>query len=427
MATKNNYTDKLKDIMNYEPSWIIRYGNSSLLLFLVGLLLLMNFIKFPEVIEGEAILTSKNPPQKITSKINASIDTIFVKENQVVTRNQPLLIFENDASYKDVLYLLETFNKNPIKSDSIYFPIDSMPILALGSIQKAYSKFEKLYLELELFRKLNQYEIKIKANLFNTEEKKRKLSSLKNQLSINYRELKLLRKNVARSKSLLDQGIIAAKEFENDQLIYFDKEKSINFTKVLISELKDELSNTDENYELNKLESSTELKQLIKSLIHSYNELIVGIKNWERNYLLKSEKEGIVTFNETYTKNQYLEENEFIGSIVNIEEKEPLIKIYAPIKNSGKIKKGQQVNIKFDNFNYMEFGIIYGTVNGISKLPNEEDKYLIDVELTNGLKTSYEKELNFYNEVTGKAEIITSDITILERVFNQFFNIILNR
>ena len=40
---------------------------------------------------------------------------------------------------------------------------------------------------------------------------------------------------------------------------------------------------------------------------------------------------------------------------------------------------------------------------------------MVDIELPNGLRTSYNKELLFLPEMEGQADIITEDMSLLER------------
>lgn len=40
---------------------------------------------------------------------------------------------------------------------------------------------------------------------------------------------------------------------------------------------------------------------------------------------------------------------------------------------------------------------------------------MVDIQLPNGLRTSYDKELPFLPEMEGQADIITEDISLLER------------
>lgn len=48
---------------------------------------------------------------------------------------------------------------------------------------------------------------------------------------------------------------------------------------------------------------------------------------------------------------------------------------------------------------------------------NTEDKnnYVVEIELTNGLITSHKKELPYRPEMQGQADIITENMSLLER------------
>ena len=90
-----------------------------------------------------------------------------------------------------------------------------------------------------------------------------------------------------------------------------------------------------------------------------------------------------------------------------------------PTERSGKVKVGQKVNIRFNNYPDNEYGIVKGVVKNISLIPASQGQgtksYIVDIELPNGLKTTYNKTLPFLPEAEGQADIITDDITLLER------------
>ena len=92
-----------------------------------------------------------------------------------------------------------------------------------------------------------------------------------------------------------------------------------------------------------------------------------------------------------------------------------------PVTRSGKIKIGQRVNIRLENFPDTEFGVIKGKVENISKVPSisstGEYYYTAEIALPNGLTTSYRKKLPYYPEMSGLAEIVTNDLSLLERIF----------
>lgn len=98
----------------------------------------------------------------------------------------------------------------------------------------------------------------------------------------------------------------------------------------------------------------------------------------------------------------------------------------------GKIKVGQKVNIKLENYPDTEFGVINGTVKSMSVIPDKEGLYFIDVNLCfDKLKpssdkriTSYDKEIEFKQVMRGSSEIITEGSRLIECFFDQFREII---
>ena len=93
--------------------------------------------------------------------------------------------------------------------------------------------------------------------------------------------------------------------------------------------------------------------------------------------------------------------------------------LQVPVYGSGKVKVGQRIKIRLDNFPSEEYGMIDGTVESISPVVRN-NMYAIRARLDNGLHTTYDKELEFKTELQGSADIVTENLRLLERVFNQF-------
>ena len=94
-----------------------------------------------------------------------------------------------------------------------------------------------------------------------------------------------------------------------------------------------------------------------------------------------------------------------------------------PSQDQGRVKPGQDVNIKFANFPYMEYGIVKGKIRNIS-LVASDNAYSVLVGLPGGLKTTYGNEVSFAQDMQGKAEIITDDARLLERIVNPVKSVI---
>ncbi len=153
------------------------------------------------------------------------------------------------------------------------------------------------------------------------------------------------------------------------------------------------------------------------ALIESYENLIGSIVSWEKKYVLVAPIDGIVTFTEYWSDHQNVNTGDCVMSIVPGGADNIVGRIKLPVLGAGKVKPKQRINIKFSNFPYMEFGMVSGTVEGIS-LVTVRDCYIVEVGLTDGLTTSYGRTLKFRQGMQGVAEIITDDVRLLERIVN---------
>ena len=81
----------------------------------------------------------------------------------------------------------------------------------------------------------------------------------------------------------------------------------------------------------------------------------------------------------------------------------------------GKIKVGQVLNIKLDNYPNKEFGIINGVVTQI-KFISEKNEYFITAVLSNNLTSSMHDNLKHLQSLPGQVEIMLNERSVLERI-----------
>jgi len=133
--------------------------------------------------------------------------------------------------------------------------------------------------------------------------------------------------------------------------------------------------------------------------------------------LLKSPIEGKVSFNKFWNKNQNVKSGDQVFTVIPNDSTRLIARMELGIIGAGKVKVGQRVNIKLDNYPYMEYGMLEGKIRTISKVP-ENQKYSLEVDFPNGMITNYDIQLKFSHKIEGSAEIITEDYRLLERFFN---------
>ena len=84
---------------------MICWGNTLFLALIVMLLFITWFVKYPDVINTEVMVTTSFPPEKIYAKSTGQFEVFLTSENKNVSENEILAVIENSASYKDVLLL----------------------------------------------------------------------------------------------------------------------------------------------------------------------------------------------------------------------------------------------------------------------------------------------------------------------------------
>ena len=419
-------SEQVQDILEAIPNWMILWGNTLIMLLIIMLLCMSWFVKYPDIINANATVTTETPPQKIYGKITGKLSALLVSDNEKVKASQPLAIIENSANYQDVFLLKHVLDTITVNKKTINFPIDRMPILFLGDIDTQYALFENNYIQYKLNKELQPFSNEALANQYSISELHRRLQSSKSQRQINKKELEFKNKELQRHKSLFDKGVISAQDYESRQLEYAQAERNYKNFETSISQIKESISTAQKTLKGSKINQIKDEMSLLKNVIQSLNQLKNAIKVWEQMYVLQSAINGQVSFLNYYSTNQTINQGDLVFTIIPNESSTFIAKLKTPAQNSGKIKLDQTVNIKVDNFPKTEFGVLKGKVTYISAIPNKEGLYLVNVELPKELITSYNKKIEFKQEMLGSAEIITEDLRLIERFFYQLRNV-LNR
>ncbi len=414
------YSEEVRDVLSDPPSSILKWGNTILFGFVIVLLMLSWIIEYPDIISTKIVITTHIPPEKTVAKSSGKIETILVKDKTIVNENTPLAIIQNSANYKDV-FLLE----NQIKAhiDGKNFDFKKLENTQLGDIESTYAVFRTAFIAYELNANLKPFQLEGNAQSAENVQISARLNLLQQQKILNESELQLQKSDLNRYEILFNKGIISAQDFENKKLGYIQADKSYRNLLSNISQLKSTLNENSKNSMSTKINGTKEEVNLESAKIQAFYQLKKVIKDWELAYVLKSSVTGKVSFLQIWTANQTISAGETIFSIIPVLEKGYIGKLKAPALNSGKIKEGQDVNIRLTNFPDNQFGMLTGKIKNISLTPDKEGNLWIDVSLPKKLETSHHKIIPFQQEMSGTAEIITEDLRLIERLLYQFRDI----
>ena len=416
-------SEEVQDILTKVPNWMIRWGTVLIFVIIMMLFFVSWFVKYPDVVTAEIVITTNIPPEKIVSKTSGRIEAILIKNKSIVAKNSTLAIIENTANYKDVFLLKSIVDQYNVNDPKKIFPFTLLKNTQLGEIESTYSVFQKEYQTQKLNHDLEPFEIENRAQVSEKIQIKERLDILQQQKMLNESELQLQKNEIGRFETLFNKGIISAQEMEAKKLTYLQAQKSYKSLLSSISQLKSSLIDNTKLSRNSQINGTKEEVNLERNMTQSFYQLKKVIKDWELVYTLKSSVSGVVTFLQVWTENQTINTGDNVFSIIPDGKNGFVGKVKAPALNSGKIKVGQRVNIRLANFPDREYGVLKGEIHNISLVPDKDGNLLIDVSFPNGLKTSYKKQIIFQQEMKGNAEIVTEDLRLLERILYQFKNV----
>lgn len=412
-------SESVQEILGKMPSWIIRGGSG--LVFLVVLILVIGswFFSYPEIIESKLVLTTENPPAELISRVNGKIVDLKVVDNQQIHAGDLLAVIENPANSKDVFSLRNELEKvSPMLDEkNLINTVFAVKNYRLGEIQNQFNSYLKACTDHSRFVELHYHDKKMTAL---TQKKINYQTYYKrqyNQRDILEQELSIVAKEFNRDSLLYTRGVISKSDYQKSQKIYLQQSYGFQGSRSALTSTQIQINEVDQaiiDLEIDKENTSKELQDQI---LHAYDNLVAQIDIWEQNYLLKSPIDGSVSFNRFWSANQNVKQGEKVFTVLPSDSTRIIVRVDLGMNRSGKVKLGQRVNIKLNNYPYMEFGMLQGSIRSISEVP-DGDNYSLDVELSNGLVTNYGIKLKFAQKIEGVAEIITEDRRLLERVFN---------
>ena len=410
-------SEEFNEVLSTVPAWIIRWGITMTACVVLMLLVGSAVFKYPDIISSTVTLTGTTPVSAVVARSSGKLQELYVENNQKVKANALLAVIENPAKTEDIIRLKELLQQAESNLDTIALVPSGQ--LQLGSLQSLYSSFYLSMSEYRQFREL-AYHLK-KVDLVKVRIVKNEVyyTNMLKQKELSVAQAKIAHQQYARDSLLGVKGLVSKEAVEDSYSRYLQSslsaenmDRSLENLQIQLAQMKESLYDTEYQY----LDQRNKLETQLRSLI---NQLRAEIDAWEINYALITPVDGEITLTQYWTNNQNVTAGNIVFNIVPTNQGEIIGKALLPTERSGKVRKGQKVNIRFSNYPDKEFGIVKGTVKNISLIPVVDGQnvksYMVDIQLPNGLRTSYDKELPFLPEMEGQADIITEDISLLER------------
>jgi len=409
------FSSEVQEIISQKPVWIVRNGIVVFLMITIAIIAISFCIKYPDIVNANAELISVNAPKEIKAKTDGRLLRLLVKEGQQVQENDILGFVESRAFHNEVISLSNLVENIEFLAET---KSERLPSLLknnyknLGELQPSYQVF------MQSFNTFCQY---ISSGYYL--RKKRMLQTdltflqklhdnLNNQKVLQVEDLDLADKNFAASKSLSNDKIIADVEFRNERSKLISKAMTI--PQIDASILNNENGRHEKNKEIAQLENEIDQQKVI--FLQALNTLKSQINDWTNKYMFTASLSGKIAFNRILEENMLLSVGQTI-CFINPNNTQVYASVLIHQANFGKIKIGEKVILKFPSYPHQEYGTVTGKLEFIAAIPTDSG-YNARVLLPNGLSTNYKKQLQFHEGLIARAEIITEDLKLSDRIFN---------
>ncbi|WP_298509218.1 HlyD family efflux transporter periplasmic adaptor subunit [uncultured Kordia sp.] len=417
-------SDQVKEILGQAPNWVIQWGISVVFIIIIMFIVGSSLLSYNDIIPARVTITSENPPAHLTAKASGKLTSIFVEAGQKVEADEVLAVIENTASYEDVQLLkkvLKDFVPKESHFDSLAYILPTK--LKLGSAQPAYNQFRAqylTYLNYTIFSEDRNQANNIRSQLIRV---RNRLRNSKNQLALQEKELENAKDDYEIYKRLLAKGSASEREYKDRENMYLANQRSYQGLLSAIENDENSILNLQNNLRQASVGDKSSEISTDQNLEQAKQDLENQILQWEQQFVLKSPIKGEVTVFDIWSKYQNVTVGQDLFTVIPDKMEGIIGRVSFPVANSGKIKVGQRVIIKLDSYPYQEWGSLSGEIINISGVPQLSPQggaamYVAYLKV-DSLNSSFEKDIDFKQEMEGTAEIVVEELTVMQRIFYQ--------
>jgi multidrug resistance efflux pump len=250
-----------------------------------------------------------------------------------------------------------------------------------------------------------------------------RLNNRKTELYIYESELENARIEFEAQKRLYGKDIITRQRYQEEQNRYASAKRNYEGLKSSIKSEESSLLALRSNLRQASIGDKTSFLSTDQNLEQAKQTLENQILQWEQQLVLKTPITGEVTVFDIWSQYQNVNVGQDLFTVIPDDIDGIIGRVTVPVNNSGKIKVGQSVLIKLDSYPYQEWGSLSGEIINISGVPQSSPQggggmYTVYLKVAT-LESSFEKPIEFKQEMEGTAEIVVEELTVMQRIFYQ--------
>jgi multidrug efflux pump subunit AcrA (membrane-fusion protein) len=404
---------EMQEIINTPPASLVRWGMTGFVLIL-GLVLYVSWLlEYPEIVRADFRLTSVNAPKAIVAQSENRLMSLWVKDGEMVQKEQILAYLESLAEPKEVLDLqkqLHTWQKDLSSWQTLNFNITQLPdYQRLGEIQRDFQTFAQAHAQFSAFLQNGFYLQKkylLQKDLADLEALRQNLFR---QQNLHKQDYELAKQENEIQNQLANQKVISPLEIKRENAKLLAKAMPLQSMEAnIIQNQSAQTAKQKEILELDKLISEQK-----NSFLQALQTLQSVVEDWQKKYILVSPIAGKIRFAGFWQEKQLISLHQTLFFIEN-ENTDYFGEMNIPQVNFGKVKVGQKVLLKFAGYPFQEFGLVEGKIDFIAEIPQKDSIFLAKVSLPKGLNTNHLQKIIYKPQLSASAEIITQNRRLLE-------------
>lgn len=408
-------SEEVQDLLAAAPGWMIRWGSTVVLTILLGLLVFAWIIRYPDLVTGQALLTTAHEPAYVYAKSGGNIRRLHVRHHQLVREGQLLAEVSSPVQKPQIDALQRQLDE---VAAYLARPAARFALTAnresFGEVQGNYNRL------VEAAGNLNQlatpYYAQTVDRLRHNLRKYTELDGIyHHKLLIARRELANAELRQQAHQHLFEQKAIARLDLLEKESLYNQKRGEVENMRQAI--VQNQLALTEQRKQLAELQFNQReaIRKQRAALQAEAKVLEAYIRNWQQNNAIAAPTAGRVVFLEQFSEGFYAKTDKPFLAIVPAADR-IMAKVKVPSARYGKVAPGQRVRLTIDNYPYQEYGFVFGRVRQKSYIPVEKNYELL-VELPQDLRTSYDRQIEYKPNMTATADVIVEDQRLLEKLF----------
>jgi HlyD family type I secretion membrane fusion protein len=407
-------TEEVQDILAAMPSRAIRLGNTFILAIIVGLLGLAWLIHYPDIVAGQAQLTTMHEPAYVYARASGNIRQLHVRDGEQVHEGQLLAEVTSTLKKQQAEALQQRLVAvNAFLAGQADALTPEPAGASFGDLQASYNALNE---NLNNLRQLYApyYAAAAQRLRANAARYTQSIAIYQTKLAVTQRELANAQVRYQANQRLFEGRTIPRLELLEKESAYNQKLNEVADVRQTIVQTTQLLANEQKQLADLDFSRNENIRKLRSSSLLQAKALEAALQNWKQLNSIIAPAAGQVVFLEKFSAGFYTKTDKPLLAIVPANE-QLIAKVKVAATRYGKIEAGQRVRLTLDNYPFQEYGFLFGQVRQKSYIPVEK-KYELIVALPQQLITSYGRRVAYRPNMPASAEVIVEEQRLLEKM-----------